>query len=136
MRIQMTMMVALAVAALACGDRSEQRSEAESQRMESRREVAPPAPEVSAPREAPAPTASDQPENAADRELIAAIRQQLMADDSLSAAGQNVTIVSESGNVTLRGQVENAEEKSRIEATARQAPGVGQIDNQIEVAAQ
>ncbi len=125
MRIQMTMMVALAIAALACGDRTQQRS------------GTPPAerPAVAAREEVPAtPSASDQPENSADRELVAAIRQQLMADDALSTAAQNVTIVSEGGNVTLRGRVETSDEKSRIEAAARQASGVREVDNQIEVA--
>ena len=122
----MTMMVALAVAALACGDRTQQRSgtpPAEQPSVASR-ETVPPA----------TPSASDQPENSADRELVAAIRQQLMADDALSTAAQNVTIVSEGGNVTLRGRVETPDEKSRIEAAARQASGVRGVDNQIEVA--
>jgi osmotically-inducible protein OsmY len=123
MKIHMTMMVALAIAALACGDRQQQRGDA------------PDGPSVAA-RQEPytPPTASDQPENAADRELVAAIRQQLMADDSLTMAAQNVTIVSEGGNVTLSGRVSTADEKSRIEAAARQASGVRGVDNQIEVA--
>ena len=60
----------------------------------------------------------------------------MVADDSLSTAAQNVTIVSEGGNVTLRGQVSTPDEKSRIEAAARETPGVGQVDNMIEVAQQ
>lgn len=136
MRIQMVMVAALAAAALACGerDRGAPQSAAESERMEARRDIAAEPPDVATPQEQTAPTASDQPENAADRELAAAIRQQLMADDSLSTAAQNVTIVSDGGNVTLRGQVPTADEKSRIETAARQAQGVGQIDNLIEVA--
>jgi hypothetical protein len=134
MRIQMTMMVALASAALACGDRTEQRTAAESERLEARRDIAAEPPDVAAQGEYEAPTASDQPENAADRELVAAIRQQLMADEALSTAAQNVTIVSEGGSVTLRGRVSTPDEKSRVETAARQAPGAGQIDNQIEVA--
>ena len=133
MRIHTTMMVALAVAALACGDRTEQRTAADAEGMEARRDMAT-EPDVATPPEDTAPTASDQPENAADRELVAGIRQQLMADESLSTAAQNVTIVSEGGSVTLRGQVNTSDEKTRIETAARQTPGVGQIDNQIEVA--
>jgi len=81
-----------------------------------------------------APTASDQPENPQDREVIAMIRRDLVADQSLSMRAQNVMIVSDGGDVTLRGQVESTDEKSRIEETARKTPGVEQIDNQIEVA--
>jgi hypothetical protein len=133
MRIQITIVVALAVAALACGDRSQERTtQAEADRREAGRDIAAEPPEVSAP-ESAAPTASDQPENPADRELVAAIRQQLMADDSLSTAAQNVTIVADGGNVTLRGQVSTVDEKNRVETAARQAPGAAQIDNQIEV---
>jgi osmotically-inducible protein OsmY len=137
MKIQITMMAALAAAALACGDRDEraqQQSATETERMEARRDIAAEPPDVAT--EQTAPTASDQPENAADREVIAAIRQKVVGDDSLSTAAQNVTIVSDGGNVTLRGQVETPDEKSRIEAAARETQGVGQVDNQIEVAPQ
>jgi osmotically-inducible protein OsmY len=128
----MTMMVALSVAALACGDRTEQRTAAEAERMEAHRDMDADRPDVAT--RNTAPTASDQPENEMDRELVAAIRQHVMEDDSLSMAAQNVTIVSEQGHVTLRGQVATPDEKSRIEIAARQAPGAARIDNQIEVA--
>jgi hypothetical protein len=132
MRIPMTMMVVLAIGALACGDRSQDRTQTDEAQLEARRDVATEPPDAIAPQDG-LPTASDQPENPADRELAAAIRQQLMADDSLSTSAQNVTIVAESGNVTLRGSAQTADEKARIETAARQAPGVVQIDNQIEV---
>lgn len=138
MKIQMTIVVAVAAAALACGDRNErnpQQSAADSARLEARRDIPAEPPDVATPQDT-APTASDQPENAADRELAAAIRQKVVADDSLSTAAQNVTIVSEGGNVTLRGQVSTPDEKSRIEAAARETPGVGQVDNMLEVAQQ
>jgi osmotically-inducible protein OsmY len=136
MKIQITMMAALAAAALACGDRDDraQQSATDAGRLEARRDIAAESPDVAT--EQTAPTASDQPENAADREVIAAIRQKVVGDDSLSTAAQNVTIVSDGGNVTLRGQVETPDEKSRIEAAARETQGVGQVDNQIEVAPQ
>ena len=138
MKIQMMVVVALAAGALACGDRDRNtpQSAADSERMEARRDIPAEPPDVATPQEQSAPTASDQPENAADREAVAAVRQQLMADESLSTAAQNVTIVSEGGNVTLRGQVATEDEKSRIESAARQTPGVTQVDNQIEVAPQ
>lgn len=130
MRIQGTILIALAIAALGCSDRNAQRTVGEA----ARRDMPAEQPDVAAQRQNGAPTASDQKENAADRELIATIRKSLMADESLSTAAENVTIVSENGNVTLRGRVETTDEKSRIESAARQAPGVRQIDNQIEVA--
>lgn len=129
MRIQIMIMVPLAIAALACGDRTERRMEGEAARQTPVDQ-----PSVAAEPQNGLPTASDQPENPADRELVATIRQNLMGDDALSTAAQNVTIVAEGGNVTLRGRVETMDEKNRIEAAARQAPGVHDVNNQIEVA--
>lgn len=121
MRIGLVLMtVGLAMAASACGDRRERNTTTPN--------------DVAARREASAPTASDQPDNPADRELIAAIRSEIMHDESLSTAARNVTIVSRSGQVTLRGNVASPDEKSRVEAAARQTAGVREVDNQIEVA--
>jgi hypothetical protein len=135
MRSAVMMGLALAIAATACGDRTEQRAgEDASARMEARRDINAEPPDVATPPASGSPTASDQPENEADRELIATIRRDIVADDSLSMSAHNVTIVSEAGDVTLRGQVTSEDEKARVEAAARQAPGVRRIDNQIEVA--
>lgn len=137
MKVHRMLMAALVVTALACGDRDRNpQQSAEAERAEARRDIAAEQPDVATPQEQSAPTASDQPENQADRDLAAAIRQQLMADSSLSTAAHNVTIVSEGSNVTLRGQVETQDEKSRVEAAARQTPGVSIVDNLIEVAEQ
>jgi len=78
-------------------------------------------------------TASDQPENEQDRKIIQEIRKSIVSDDSLSTTGKNVTVVSENGNVTLRGQVKDANEKEKIASTAQQVAGVTKVDNQITV---
>lgn len=65
-------------------------------------------------------TASDQPENDADRTIIQEVRQALTSDDSLSTNPQNVTVVSNNGNVTLRGAVKDVSEKQKIADKAMQ----------------
>lgn len=134
MRTEVVMALALLLAVPACSDRGEERSAAE--RREAMRDDADSASRMrdDRPDVAAAPTASDQPENEADRELTADIRRQLTSDASLSTSAQNVTIVSRGGVVTLRGRVSSQEEKSRIEAAARQSAGVKQVRSEIEVA--
>ncbi len=78
-------------------------------------------------------TASDQPENEKDRKIIQEIRKSIVSDDSLSTTGKNVTVVSENGNVTLRGNVKDENEKEKIASTAQQVAGVAKVDNQITV---
>jgi osmotically-inducible protein OsmY len=78
-------------------------------------------------------TASDQPENETDRKIIQEIRKSIVSDDSLSTAGKNVTVVSENGNVTLRGNVKDQNEKEKIASTAQQVAGVAKVDNQLTV---
>jgi hyperosmotically inducible protein len=69
----------------------------------------------------------------ADVELTRKIRQDLMADKSLSTDAQNVKIVTLNGVVTLRGPVETQAEKHKIDAFAKKTAGVKKVDNQIEV---
>jgi hyperosmotically inducible periplasmic protein len=78
-------------------------------------------------------TASDQPENEADRKIIQEVRQALTADSSLSTSAQNVTVVSNNGKVTLRGSVKDDAEKQKIANKATQVAGVTNVDNQLTV---
>jgi osmotically-inducible protein OsmY len=80
-----------------------------------------------------APTASDQPENEADRKITQQIRQSVTKDDSLSTSAQNVTIVTRDGKVTLRGTVKNDSEKQKIAEAAKKASGVKSVENLITV---
>lgn len=66
-------------------------------------------------------------------EVTAAIRRAVMDDKSLSTAAHNVKIVTEGNTVTLRGAVESAAEKSRIEALAIKSARGKQVRNQISV---
>jgi hyperosmotically inducible protein len=79
------------------------------------------------------PTASAQPENETDRKIIQEIRKSIVSDDSLSMTAKNVTVVSENGNVTLRGNVKDPNEKEKIASTVQQVAGVAKVDNQLTV---
>ncbi|QDK37249.1 BON domain-containing protein [Bdellovibrio sp. NC01] len=68
-----------------------------------------------------------------DVELTRRIRSQLTADSTLSTNAQNVKIITLNGHVTLRGPVDNAKEKQKIEQVAKSVSGTKNVDNQIEV---
>jgi hyperosmotically inducible periplasmic protein len=78
-------------------------------------------------------TSGDQAENEADRAITQNVRQAITSDSSLSTNAQNVKIISQDGNVTLRGPVKSEKEKKDIEAKAKQVAGVKRVDNQLEV---
>jgi len=86
-------------------------------------------------RNAANPTAGDQAENPADRQITASIRRAVVADKSLSTNAHNVKIVTSNGMVTLRGPVKSDQEKAAIEAKAKQVAGVQSVNNQLEVEA-
>jgi len=78
-------------------------------------------------------TPTDQSENDADRAISQAIRQNIVADSSLSANAKNVKIITVDGTVTLRGPVKSEKEKAYIVAQAQQIAGVKRVDDQLEI---
>jgi hyperosmotically inducible periplasmic protein len=68
-----------------------------------------------------------------DRDITAAIRRAVVSDNSLSLGARNVKIITVAGKVTLRGPVKSEAEKATIEAKAKAAAGVTEVDNQLEV---
>jgi osmotically-inducible protein OsmY len=81
-------------------------------------------------------TTGDQSESKSDLAISQAIRQQIVADKSLSMNAHNVKIITSGGVVTLRGPVNTAEEKAKISATAQHVAGVKHVQNQLEIASQ
>lgn len=79
-------------------------------------------------------TAGDQSENEADRKITQEVRKSIVGDDKLSTNAQNVKIITNDGQVTLRGPVKTEEEKKAIEGKAKQVAGVKNVDNQLEIA--
>ncbi len=77
-------------------------------------------------------TPLDQNENQADIDITANIRKQVV-DTKMSINAQNVKIITQDGEVTLRGPVKSAEEKKQIEDMARSVAGADKVVSQLEV---
>jgi len=78
-------------------------------------------------------TSGDQSNSSADLKITQAIRQALVKDSELSTTAKNIKVITNNGQVTLRGPVKNAQEKAKISQLARSAAGGAQIDNQVDV---
>ena len=81
-----------------------------------------------------AKTADQQKINPADRETTKKVRSALMDDKSLSTYAHNIKIITTDGMVTLKGPVRSEDEKSAIEAKARQVAGDSNVTNNLTVA--
>ena len=82
----------------------------------------------------PAAVTADQQSNAkSDVRLTQQIRRAIMKDDSLSMTAKNVKIISDNGAVTLRGPVNNEQEKMEIARKAQAIAGADKVDNRLEV---
>lgn len=77
-------------------------------------------------------TSMDQNENQKDVKITADIRKQLV-DTKMSINAQNIKIITQDGNVTLRGPVTTGDEKLQIEAIARKVAGDTKVDSQLDV---
>jgi hyperosmotically inducible periplasmic protein len=78
-------------------------------------------------------TSGDQSNSSADLKITQAIRQALMKDSELSTTAKNIKIVTNNGQVTLRGPVKDAREKAKIDQLAKSAAGDAKIDDQLDV---
>jgi hyperosmotically inducible periplasmic protein len=79
-------------------------------------------------------TSGDQSNAKSDVAITQAIRKAVVADKKLSTNAHNVKIITANGAVTLRGPVNNTEEKRNIGEKAKHAVGVKSVDNQLEIA--
>jgi len=82
-----------------------------------------------------AATAEKQSNEKGDLAIVQKIRQSVVADDALSFNAKNAKIVVNGGAVTLRGPVENEQEKAALEAKAAQVVGKEKVKNELEVKA-
>ena len=78
-------------------------------------------------------TSGDQSNSSADLKITQAIRQALMKDSELSITAKNIKVITNNGQVTLRGPVRNAEEKAKINQLAKSAAGDAKIYDQLDV---
>jgi len=83
-------------------------------------------------RESAAKTPIDQNENQADIDITANIRKRVV-DTKMSVDAQNVKIITQNGQVTLRGPVKTADEKKQIEDIAHDVAGADKVVSQLEV---
>ena len=81
------------------------------------------------------PTADQQKENRSDREITQNIRQAIMKDKGLSTYAHNVKIITQNGNVTLRGPVGSEDEKATVESKANEVVGASHVKSEIQIAA-
>lgn len=59
-------------------------------------------------------TSGNQSEEKSDINMTAAIRRAVVKDDALSMNAKNVKIITENGDVTLRGPVKSEDEKKKL----------------------
>ena len=79
-------------------------------------------------------TADQQKNNAGDLELTKKIRRALTADKALSSYAHNVKVITQAGQVTLKGPVRSEEEKRSVEAKATEIAGAGHVTDQMSIA--
>ena len=72
-------------------------------------------------------------QNQSDAEHAAVIRQALLDDHDLSTAAKHVTVLADSGAVTLSGEVPTTAERARVEEIAKACLGTTSVENQITV---
>lgn len=78
-------------------------------------------------------TPLDQGNNKSDVDITARIRKAVMAEKNMSVNAKNVKIITNHGQVTLRGPVNTLEEKRLIGELANTVASVANVNNQLEV---
>jgi hyperosmotically inducible periplasmic protein len=84
-------------------------------------------------RSASEPTADNQRNNMSDRDITRQIRQSLAKDGSLSSYAHNLKIVTQNGQVTLKGPVRSEEEKKAVEAKASAIAGENKVTSELDI---
>lgn len=78
-------------------------------------------------------TPLDQSNTPEDLKITQNIRQAVVKDESLTMTAKNVKIITAGGHVTLRGPVNTADEKKKIEDLAIAASGKDKVTSELEV---
>ena len=87
-------------------------------------------------RSANEPTADQQRDNRSDRDITQQIRRSIMNDKSLSTYAHNVKVITQHGQVTLKGPVRSEDEKKAIEAKAAEVAGENKVTSELNVKSQ
>jgi hyperosmotically inducible periplasmic protein len=79
------------------------------------------------------PTADQQQNDQSDRDMTQQIRKSIMKDKSLSTYAHNVKIITQNGQVTLKGPVRSDDEKRTVEAKAAEIAGQDKVTSELAV---
>jgi hyperosmotically inducible protein len=79
------------------------------------------------------PTADQQKDNRSDRDITRQIRQALVKDKSLSTYAHNVKIITQNGQVTLKGPVRSDDEKRAVETKAAEVAGGSRVNSELDI---
>jgi osmotically-inducible protein OsmY len=79
------------------------------------------------------PTADQQQNNRSDRDITQQVRKALEADKSFSTYAHNVKVITQNGQVTLKGPVRSVDEKRAVEAKAAEVAGEGKVNSELTV---
>jgi hyperosmotically inducible protein len=79
------------------------------------------------------PTSDQQKNGTSDRDVTKQIRQAIIGDKSLSTYAHNVKIITQNGQVTLKGPVRSDDEKRTVEAKAAEIVGENKVTSELAV---
>ena len=79
------------------------------------------------------PTADQQKDNRSDQDITQQIRQSIMKDKSLSTYAHNVKIITQNGQVTLKGPVRSEDEKKMVETKATEVAAENKVTSQLDI---
>jgi len=79
------------------------------------------------------PTADQQQNNRTDLTITRDIRRAIVKDKQLSTYAHNVKIITQQGQVTLKGPVRSEDEKRVVEAKAAEIAGAGRVTSEVSV---
>ena len=79
------------------------------------------------------PTADQQSNNRSDRDITQQVRRSIIADKTLSMYAHNVKVITQNGQVTLKGPVRSDDEKSAVEAKATAIAGENKVTSELTV---
>jgi hyperosmotically inducible protein len=77
--------------------------------------------------------ADKQSNNESDRNLTQQVRQAIIADKSLSTYAHNVKVITQNGQVTLKGPVRSEDEKRSVEAKATTIAGESKVTSELTI---
>ena len=72
-------------------------------------------------------------EKRSDRDITQQIRQAIMKDKSLSTYAHNVKVITQNGQVTLKGPVHSEDEKKTVEAKATEVAGENKVTSELDI---